>query len=220
MSGIDACLLFDGIDRDELRNALSVMGAHPRLYGAGEIILHQSEHTDKLGIIDSGSVEAVVYGTDGTQSLVSRLSEGDVFADFLAADDSHSSPVTLMACENTRVLHIPVAAILSPPNEVEMCGKLMLSNLVRIYAKKYFELKNRIICLTQPSLRGKICTFLSLHYSGAEEITLPYNRDALARYLNADRSALSRELASMQADGLIRYRKNVFHILTKEILEN
>ncbi len=220
MNGIDKCLLFDRISKETLMQALSVMGAYPRLYGTGEIILHQSERTDRLGVIEYGSAEAVVYGTDGTQSLVSKLSSGDVFADFLAVDGNYSSPVTLISRENTRVLHIPISSILSAPRDAETEGKIMLSNLVRIYAKKYFELKNRIICLTQPTLREKICTVLSHYSEGKAELTLPYNRDELARYLNADRSALSRELSKMKAEGLIDYRKNKFVIYALEILEN
>ena len=219
MSGINKCMLFDGIAVRGLTQTLALMGAHQRLYANGDIILHQSEHTDKLGIIDFGSAEALVYGKGGDAALVSHLNEGDVFADFLATDDSFSSPVTLIACENTRVLYLPVASILSPPREAESNGKLMLSNLVRIYARKYFELKNRIVCIKKPTLREKILAVLSLYSDGNAEILLPYNRDALARYLNADRSASSRELSAMKSEGLIDYNKNRFTVISAEILE-
>jgi Mn-dependent DtxR family transcriptional regulator len=39
------------------------------------------------------------------------------------------------------------------------------------------------------------------------------DRNAMSNYLNVERSALSRELSRMRADGLIEYRKNHFRLL-------
>ena len=49
-----------------------------------------------------------------------------------------------------------------------------------------------------------------------ENITIPFNRTDLANYLDADRSALTRELARMKEEGIIDYNKNTFTILQKE----
>ncbi len=219
MNGLEKCLLFSGIDVDKLTLLITLMNGRRRKYSAGDIILHQWEHTEKLGVIAQGSVEALVYGTNGSQTLISKLAEGDVFADFLAADENYSSPVTLIACEDTVVIHIPFSSVLHPNHEMEAEGHTMLTNLVRIYAHKYFDLKNRLICLAKTTLREKICAVLSLYGKGEKEIVLPFNREQLAQFLNADRSALSRELSKMKADGLIDYRKNVFYVHSAEILE-
>ena len=50
-------------------------------------------------------------------------------------------------------------------------------------------------------------------YNGSDKFTIPFNRTDLANYLDADRSALTRELARMRADGLISFEKNTFEIL-------
>ena len=46
--------------------------------------------------------------------------------------------------------------------------------------------------------------------SGSDAFDIPFDRQQLADYLNADRSALSAELGKMQRDGLITFRKNHF----------
>ncbi len=219
MSGLEKCLLFKGISEKELPYLLSLAGARQSNYATGDIILHQGEHTEKLGVVLYGSAEALVYSSEGAETSVAKFGEGDVFADFLAADDSHSSPVTIIACEGTRVLHIPFFSIISPQKEMGEAGNTMLSNLVRIYAQKYFDLKNRLICVTKPSLRDKICAALALYGNGNTEIILPYTRDQFARYLNADRSALSRELSRMKAEGLISFRKNIIYVHSVDILD-
>ena len=48
---------------------------------------------------------------------------------------------------------------------------------------------------------------------GGRYVELPLGRQELAAYLCADRSALTRELAKMKAEGLIDYDRNSFRIL-------
>ncbi|HML49612.1 MAG TPA: helix-turn-helix domain-containing protein, partial [Clostridia bacterium] len=60
--------------------------------------------------------------------------------------------------------------------------------------------------------RDKLLSYLSAlaEEAGRNEVTPPFNRQELADYLAVDRSALSRELSRMQAEGLLRYDKNTF----------
>ena len=46
----------------------------------------------------------------------------------------------------------------------------------------------------------------------SREFDIPFDRQQLADYLNVERTALSKELGKMQADGLIRTKKNHFVI--------
>ena len=48
--------------------------------------------------------------------------------------------------------------------------------------------------------------------AGKNEFAIPFDRQQLADYLNVERSALSKELGRMRADGLIDFRKNRFGI--------
>ena len=50
--------------------------------------------------------------------------------------------------------------------------------------------------------------------SGSRSFTIPYDRRQLAGYLGVERSALCAELSRMQRDGLIRYEKRRFTLLT------
>ncbi|MFR4384334.1 MAG: helix-turn-helix domain-containing protein [Phascolarctobacterium sp.] len=50
-------------------------------------------------------------------------------------------------------------------------------------------------------------------YNNSNKFTIPFNRTDLANYLDADRSALTRELAKMRTDGLINFDKNTFELL-------
>ena len=64
-------------------------------------------------------------------------------------------------------------------------------------------------------MRDRIMTYLSLQSSfhQSREFDIPFNRQELADYLCLNRSKLSYELSQMQADGLIRYKKNHFEVI-------
>ena len=49
--------------------------------------------------------------------------------------------------------------------------------------------------------------------AGAASFEIPFNRQQLADYLSADRSALSAELSRMRGEGLIEFEKNSFRLL-------
>ena len=51
----------------------------------------------------------------------------------------------------------------------------------------------------------------------SDRFTIPYNREELAKFLCVNRSALSHELSNMQKEGLIKYNKNKFEILSMNI---
>lgn len=76
-------------------------------------------------------------------------------------------------------------------------------------------LHERIDCLLRPTIREKILTYLwwMSREQQKRTFTIPMNRNAMAEYLNVERSALSRELSYMKRDGVIDYHKNTFRLL-------
>lgn len=214
MDALLRCKLFDGIALERIVAFNKAIGASEYVCGQGEVIIHQGESTEKLGVVLSGEIEAVHYRADGSRTVISILNEGDVFADFLAADDSAHSPATVFARGVCRVLLIKFTSFFLAVEGFEHEQKLVLANLSKIYAEKYFELKDRLVCVSAPTLRGKLMNYLGLisEREGSDTFTIPFDRDGLAAYLNADRSALSRELSKMQADGIVEYYKNSFKL--------
>ncbi len=214
MDALTRCKLFEGIDKQRLLLFKTAVNAGEYSCGSGEVILHQGETTEKLGVVLSGEIEAVHYRSDGSFTLISILGEGEVFADFLAAADTVHSPATIAARGICRVLLIPFASLFKYIEGFEEEQRIVLANLSKIYAEKYFELKDRLVCISAPTIRGKIINYLELmsERKGTDTFTVPFDRDGMAAYLNTDRSALSRELSKMKKDGLIEYYKNSFKL--------
>lgn len=222
MNGSKGCKLFEGIDENALPKLKTAIGATERSFGKGEVIISQGDNTDKLGVVLDGNIEALHLSANGDSALISVLGAGEVFADFLAADDTAHSPVSIIAGEKCRVLFLPFGALFMPSVGFAEERRLMLSNLAKIYASKYFLLMDRLICMSSPTMRGKIIKLLTLMHikTGATTFKLPFDREGLARYLNVDRSALSRELSNMKREGLIEYYKSSFRITDEKLLRD
>ena len=90
----------------------------------------------------------------------------------------------------------------------------LIENMVRLICEKNIQLMEKVEVTSQKTLRDKILTYLRIQADrqGADRFEIPLKRTELAEYLCADRSALTRELARMKAEGLISYNKNTFYL--------
>ena len=93
--------------------------------------------------------------------------------------------------------------------------------MLKVLADKYFTLNTRIGFLIKKSVRSKLALYLikesETHHSGIFAASL--NKTSLSFFLNADRSAMSRELSRMRAEGLIDFDRKTFTLLQPDILK-
>ena len=78
--------------------------------------------------------------------------------------------------------------------------------------RKYYKIK----IISHYKLRQKIIAYLLFEKqkNNSNVFTIPYNREELSKYLCVNRSALSHELSAMQKEGLIKFDKNRFEIIS------
>lgn len=205
--------LFAGIDDEGLALLLRCLAPAERSFGRGETLLNAGQTSRSVGVILSGRIEAYRTAPDGARAAIAHMGPGGVFGDVLAGS-SLTSPVTVTAAEPCTVLFFPYQRLLAQCGSGCAAHALLLQNLVRTVSDKYFLLSRRVELLVLKSLRAKVCAFLlaEAEGTGADTFTVPYTRAQLAEYLNCDRSALSRELSRMQADGLIETYKSSFKL--------
>ena len=198
--------LFAGLSAAELSTLLSRLGASVRSYGKGEALVLAGEPSRRVGIVLSGELEAY------------RPAPGGVFGDVLGGS-SLSSPVTVLAAAPCEVLLLPYERLLL--SDGSPAHQRVVQNLVRTISDKYFSLSRRIDLLVMKSLRAKVAAYLLSEAARAHSLTfsIPFSRIQLADYLNCDRSALSRELSTMQREGLIDTYRSSFKLLEPDALQ-
>lgn len=215
--------LFEGISPEKLEPMLSCLGARREEYRPGEFVLREGEQVDQVGLVLSGHARSLKTDGAGAPLIVSLLERGSFLGILLAASRSRESPVAVQAQEPLSVLFFPAERLIFPCEKICPEHSLLLRNFLDSVAEKSLELNDRIGCLLRPTVREKVCAYLrrAAMEKGSDripavEFSIPLDRNAMAGYLNVERSALSRELSRMKSDGLIDYRKNSFRLIKPE----
>ena len=207
--------MFDGIELQEIPELLDCLQTKCLMYKKDEIIIEEGSDVRSFGIVLSGHGRVIKWDESDRVVIITMLQKGSVFGVMVAASSDHRIPVTVQALETMQVLTIPFDRIIARCSKNCRSHEMLLRNYIHEVAEKGLELHERVDCLLRPSARGKVLAYLErlVREQGGRIVTMPFNRNAMAQYLDIERSALSRELSNMKRDGLIDYYKNSFKLL-------
>lgn len=204
--------LFSGLGEREVEKFVSGRGCFVSKYERGEYVMRAGEVPKTFGIVLSGELTAYRPDRDGRENVFSTIGVGGHFADILVSAGNEESPVSLFVEENeTEILNISLDGILAAEPET---SAVILKNFLGVISAKYWGLFRKIEYMSVLPLKKRICDYLyDVSVSAkSESFYLPFDREGLAAYLNADRSALCRVLSELGRDGIIEYRKRCFKI--------
>lgn len=213
-------LPFEKFTDEELSIVTEKLGLSPVVYQKGSVIFSQGENVTSAGLLLSGSVIAESVSYSGERRIIQTHNTGGLFGDVLMSSLNHPTPVSLIAKEDVCVVFLNFQRIAE--NTCDPLCRRVLTNMLHGIADKFWFLNRKIAYLSCKHLRVRIAMFLldmQKEY-GTVTFLLPYSREELAGVLGANRTALSRELGRMQADGIIAFYKNSFKITDYEKLKN
>ena len=184
-------------------------------YKKGEVIFAAGSMVTEIGLVLSGSVRIEHTDLWGDKGILNITPAGGVFAESYACIPDEPMLVDAVANEDSDILFINVPGLFSFGPLWESQNRL-IQNLLMISAEKNLQLSRRSLHTSPKTIRGRLFSYFSQQVSaqGSSRITIPFDRQQLADYLNLDRSALSKELGKMKRDGLIEYYRNRFEIKT------
>ncbi len=206
--------LFRGIGDDAFEQMRQYGGTRQKQFAKGETIFRTGETVHELGIVLSGSVNIENIDLWGNKSILSHIPAGQVFAETYAYC-GEPMMVDAVADEDTQVLFLDLDRLLRTPHPECSWQQVLNNNLLSISLHKNLALSERIFCTSPKTIRGRLLLYLSNQSAkaGSRTFTIPFNRQALADYLNLDRSALSKELGKMRDEHLLLVDKSTFTLL-------
>ncbi|MFI3326703.1 MAG: Crp/Fnr family transcriptional regulator [Clostridia bacterium] len=210
---LKSCPLFSNISHSDLSSILCCLDAKEKTYQKNEVVLLSGDPVNYVGVVISGSVKIVRDDVNGNQTIVGEVSQGEMFAESFACAEVFHSPVSIITIEKTQILLCDYRKVITTCSNSCVFHNQLIENMLKIIANKNIYLNQKINIISKRTLREKIVTYLEYVGKGEKQFTINLNREEMANYLCADRSALSNELSKMQKDGLIRYSKNSFEII-------
>ena len=123
--------------------------------------------------------------------------------------------VTATAAAPAQVLFLDVERVLHVCPSACAFHSRVVRNLLHLLAGKNYRLTEKLEHISRRTTREKLLSYLAAQSRAAHSaaFAIPFNRQQLADYLAVDRSAMSKELARMRADGLIEYERNRFRLM-------
>ncbi len=214
--------LFDDIDSNDLNSMLHCLGAKTKKYNKNSIVCLAGDNINSIGIVLSGTLDIVKEDICGNRSLISRISTSHLFGEAFVCAEIKKSPVTIYSATKSEIMYINFKKLITSCRNSCTFHNRLIQNMLKIIAKKNLMLTEKLDYLGKKSTKEKIASYLinQLALQQKSTITIPYNRNELADYLNVNRSALSRELSKMRDEKLIEFQKNKFTILNVEKLNN
>lgn len=188
--------LFRGFTREETLSALLCLEGKVRRYSRKQIIYSGDEPMRAIGLVLSGMVYVGKADASGGQAILFGASEGEMIGEISLQDASApdageeaGQAFSATAAEDCEILFVRTNKIAHADHSGTVCA-----------------------------LRGRIMHYLELQARRNRSLSfaIPFSRADFADYLMVDRSALSRELCRMAADGLIAFSRNRFELRGRE----
>lgn len=215
---IKALPMFHGMTEQELRDCAAALSAREQKYKKGQLILRAGDTTNTMGLVMSGSVTIESNDIWGNCSILSHVGKGGSFAETYAMTRGEVMLVDVIANEDCSILFLTIGKLNDYFAHTESWRIKVIANLLAISTQKNLALTGRIFHTASKSIRGRVLSYLnsvSLRMHSVE-FDIPFDRQQLADYLNVERTALSKELSKMKAEGIISFRKNHFKIIKQQ----
>lgn len=212
---LEKCPLFAGISMEELSGLLHCLGAVRRDVIKGETVFAEGDAASQMGIVLSGAVRLTREDYYGNRSIVARAGPGELFAESYACAGVEAIPVSVVSEEPSELLLIDCRRLtVSCANACSFHSRIV-RNLLQLVAGKNLIFDQKIQITSQRSTREKLMAYLSnqMKLHNSRSFTIPYDRQALADYLEVDRSGLSSQISQLRKEGILESKKNHFRIL-------
>lgn len=209
------CPLFEGIREADLMGMLGCLGAVPMNVKKGQNVFSEGDQAVRVGIVLEGKLLLLREDYFGNRSIFGQVLPGQLFGETYAFSHAQSLPVTVSAEEDSRLLLLDSRRITTCCSNACEFHNRVIYNLLRLVADKNLLLHQKIQITSQRTTTEKLMAYLSqqakLHNSPT--FTIPYDRQALADYLEVDRSGLSTEIGKLKKQGILSCERNRFTLL-------
>jgi CRP-like cAMP-binding protein len=180
-------------------------------YGKNNIIHFSGEACLKLEIILSGHVSVERIDESGDLMTIAEFYGDEILGGNLLFSKSPYYPMTITAKQPTVILAIDKERILT----LFLDNPIFLRSYLEFVADHTAILGDRIKHYVNRTIRECVTTYLEYERQkqNSNIIRLPITKKAWAERIGVSRTSLSRELAKMKKDGLIRYDSKFIELL-------
>ena len=211
---MDYITLFTDILPKEQERMRVCFHAREMTFRNGETIMEYSNSMKKIGLILYGRAILYCCDTEGNEYMIDELNKDAVFGEpFLLPTDSQHYYVR--AAQETRIMFIDYEHVIKRCDQACHHHSQMVSNLLQMAAMQSRQQMERIYVLSRTTTKKKLLAYLNnlSSQTHSHSVQIPMSYTALAQYLSVDRSAMTRELKNLEAEGIIEKNGKQIHMI-------
>lgn len=211
--------LFESIETDSISKVIRCLEGHTKTFKKGQIIYNYFDQINYAGVVLEGQVSATMINSCGNEYSVRNFCAGKLFGEAYSCAPEEPSAIQLTSTIESKVLFLKLSNLFK--NQSFHCpySSQITANLLKEIAKNNLYQNQKLQILTQKNIRDRLVVYLRSLKMKDNTVVIPFNRQELANYIGAERSALSRELSKMKNDKLININKRQITILSKDLLK-
>ncbi len=167
------------------------------------------KNRNQICILVNGKADLIKYDINGNKTIIETLKENDTFGEIFFPMTTNSD-LFVIAKEDCEVISFIFDDISKKCSRTCKFHETLKTNLLNLFIKKIVNQNIRIELLTKRSIREKLKSYFSSlsKNSSIKTFYIPISYTDLADYLSIDRSAMMRELKSLQEENIITRKGN------------
>ena len=208
--------IFEGLGQQNIEMFLQVIGASVQAHEKGSRILRAYEDNPYVCILVEGNAQVISEDRFGNEAVGHYLGKGSLFGCPAAVLGEEYNCISIDAISDVMVLRIPYTNLLTKGVHLGKIHGIVMQNFLKILSRKMVLMMRKIEVLSQKTVRERLIVYL-LHEGErqhTEQVRVP-GRVQLAKYLECNRSALTREISHMKEEAVLEDGDGWMRLLKK-----
>lgn len=194
-----------------IKNKFLLLPHKVETYRRGEVIYHQGDRIDKIGLLLEGVMKCATYTNHGDELNPHYFYEGEIFPEYLLLTGEKEYIYTLIAEKRSVVIFVDFHHF----EELIMNDMNWCQFLITYMAKRGLLSEKWRLCNCYGNLRSKIAFMLLEIYGGTDDdwIEIKDCQRIVSTKLQISRTAYNQEMIKLEEENIIKRNRSSVKIL-------
>lgn len=183
----------------------------------GQVIYHQGDKIDKIGLVLEGGLKCATYTNAGDELNPHFFYEGDIFPEYLLLAGENEYIYTLIAEKRSKVILVDFHCF----QDLIMSDMEFCQLLTGYMAKRGLLAEKWKLCNCHGNLRSRIAYMLLEIYGVSDKdwTEIKDNQRIISTKLQISRPAYNQEIIKLEEENIIKRDRSKIKILNRRMLE-
>lgn len=211
MSVLAGSELFSSLDGDALARVAA--NASTTRLERNDTLFNEGDDAREMFVVLSGRIAVAKRSTDGRESLVALIEQGDLFGE-MSLFDEEPRPTSARALERSEVVRVPFDGV---RHELQVRPEL-LWDVAALLARRLRAVSAALTDAMLLDVTGRTAKRLLEIAGGADEFALPITQEELAGLVGASRERVNKAIAAFVRLGWLDQTERRYRVVNRERL--